>query len=118
MAATLKGIMKKFNGVDWDTFYPKTSADQVIDDATHRFVTDTEKTGYEEGHAHSSVAHAPSTAQKNSDITKAEIEAKLTGELTSHTHAGGADITGLARITVNAVAPTTPSAGHFWYKIV
>lgn len=35
---------------------------------------------------HISSAHAPSNAQKNSDITKAEIEAKLTGELTSHTH--------------------------------
>jgi hypothetical protein len=34
-------------------------------------------------------AHAPSTAQKNSDITKAEIEAQLTGEITTHTHAGG-----------------------------
>lgn len=30
---------------------------------------------------------APNNAQKNSDITKAEIEAKLTGEITSHTHA-------------------------------
>jgi len=29
---------------------------------------------------------APNNAQKNSDITKAEIEAKLTGEITSHTH--------------------------------
>ena len=27
-----------------------------------------------------------SNAQKNSDITKAEIEAKLTGEITSHSH--------------------------------
>jgi len=35
-------------------------------------------------------SHAPSNAQKNSDITKAEIEAKLTGELTSHTHAATA----------------------------
>jgi microcystin-dependent protein len=34
-------------------------------------------------------AHAPSDAQKNSDITKAEIEAKLTGQITSHTHPGG-----------------------------
>lgn len=31
-------------------------------------------------------AHAPSNAQKNSDITKAEIEAKLTGEINTHTH--------------------------------
>lgn len=37
--------------------------------------------------AHVVSAHAPSNAQKNSDITKAEIEAKLTGELASHTHA-------------------------------
>jgi hypothetical protein len=35
---------------------------------------------------HSQSAHAPSNAQKNSDITKAEIEAKLTGTITSHTH--------------------------------
>jgi hypothetical protein len=40
------------------------------------------KTAYE----HSQAAHAPSNAQKNSDITKAEIEAKLTGAITSHTH--------------------------------
>ncbi len=38
---------------------------------------------------HVSSPHAPSNAQKNSDITKAEIEAKLTGEISSHTHAGG-----------------------------
>lgn len=36
---------------------------------------------------HSQSAHAPSIAQKNSDITKAEIEAKLTGEVSTHTHA-------------------------------
>lgn len=35
---------------------------------------------------HSQADHAPSDAQKNSDITKAEIEAKLTGTITSHSH--------------------------------
>jgi hypothetical protein len=35
---------------------------------------------------HSQAAHAPSNAQKNSDITKAEIEAKLTGTITTHKH--------------------------------
>jgi hypothetical protein len=35
---------------------------------------------------HSQAAHAPSNAQKNSDITKSEIEAKLTGVITSHSH--------------------------------
>ncbi len=43
------------------------------------------KTAYD----HSQSAHAPSNAQKNSDITKAEIEAKLIGEITSHTHPAG-----------------------------
>lgn len=38
---------------------------------------------------HVTATHAPSNAQKNSDILKSEIEAKLTGEITSHTHAGG-----------------------------
>lgn len=42
------------------------------------------KTAYE----HSQTDHAPSNAQKNSDITKAEIEAKLTGTITTHTHTG------------------------------
>lgn len=38
---------------------------------------------------HSQVPHAPATAQKNSDITKAEIEAKLTGIISTHTHSSG-----------------------------
>jgi hypothetical protein len=37
--------------------------------------------------AHVTAAHAPASAQANKDITKAEIEAKLTGELSSHSHA-------------------------------
>ena len=36
--------------------------------------------------AHIASTHAPSDAQKNSDITKAEIEAKLTGDITTHNH--------------------------------
>lgn len=39
--------------------------------------------------AHVAAAHAPPGAQANADITKAEIEAKLTGTITSHSHAGG-----------------------------
>jgi hypothetical protein len=37
--------------------------------------------------AHVTAAHAPSNAQKNSDILKSEVEAVLTGAITSHTHA-------------------------------
>lgn len=42
--------------------------------------------------AHIGSSHAPSNAQKNSDITKGEIEAKLTGEISTHTHAGGGSV--------------------------
>jgi len=38
---------------------------------------------------HVGSVHAPASAQKNSDILQAEIEAKLTGAITSHSHAGG-----------------------------
>ncbi len=41
--------------------------------------------------AHIASAHAPSNAQKNSDITLAEIEAKLVGVIATHSHAGSAD---------------------------
>jgi len=44
------------------------------------------KSNYDAAYTHSQSAHAPSDAQKNSDITKAEIEAKLTGEITTHIH--------------------------------
>jgi hypothetical protein len=38
-------------------------------------------------------AHAPASAQKNSDIIQSEIEAKLVGAITTHTHAGGSGLT-------------------------
>ena len=101
--------------------HPTThNATMIIQDSTHRFVTDTEKStwnnksdfsgsyndledtptiptvtndltnelkaNYDTAYTHSQSAHAPSNAQKNSDITKAEIETKLTGNITSHTH--------------------------------
>ena len=60
---------------------------------------------------HSQSPHAPANAQKNSDITKAEIEAKLTGTITSHTHTGlmpadhGANhVTGGSDVIPDAVA--------------
>lgn len=37
-------------------------------------------------------AHAPSNAQKNSDIIQSEIEAKLTGVISTHSHTGGTTI--------------------------
>ena len=49
-------------------------------------LTDTLKSNYDTAYNHSQSAHAPSDAQKNSDITKAEIENKLIGNIESHTH--------------------------------
>ena len=49
-------------------------------------LTNTLKSNYDTAYTHSQSTHAPSDAQKNSDITKAEIEDKLTGNITSHTH--------------------------------
>lgn len=39
--------------------------------------------------AHVVAAHAPANAQANADITKAEIEAKLTGVISTHSHTVG-----------------------------
>jgi len=52
---------------------------------------------------HVTSQHAPSGAQVNADITKAEIEAKLTGAISSHTHSGGSD----SEITVLKVGDTS-----------
>lgn len=59
--------------------------------------------------SHVTSSHAPSTAQKNSDITKAEIEAVLTGSISTHSHAGSAPPT-VATLASNQAtgANTTP----------
>lgn len=93
-----------------DTIYTHPSshdASMITQSSSYRFVTDSEKSTWNSksnlvlgttsstafrgdqgliAYNHSQAAHAPSNAQKNSDITKAEIEAKLTGTITSHTH--------------------------------
>jgi hypothetical protein len=50
------------------------------------------KTSYDGAVTHAGSTHAPSNAQKNSDITGAEIEAKLTGVISTHSHAAGGNI--------------------------
>jgi len=67
----------------WDTLNGKPTV----------FPPDDHAHGYEPANeniqTHVASAHAPPDAQKNSDITKEEIEAKLTGEISSHSHAVG-----------------------------
>ena len=83
------------------------AATMITEDETHKFVTDAEKSAWnaksnlalgttsstafrgDQGntaYTHSQAAHAPANAQANADITKAEIEAKLTNEISSHFH--------------------------------
>lgn len=51
-------------------------------------ITAQQKTDWDASFSHSQQNHAPVNAQKNSDITKEEIEAKLTGLINSHSHSG------------------------------
>ena len=97
----------KLSGLTNYTHPTSHSATMITEDSTHRFVTDSEKFSWNNksnlalgtttdtafrgdygntAYTHSQTAHAPSNAQKNSDITKSEIETKLVGDVTSHTH--------------------------------
>ena len=71
---------------------------------------------------HSQAAHAPSNAQKNSDITKAEIEAKLTGAITSHTHSylplSGGEMTGRLRLTTGATTADASTPTQLAYGLL
>jgi hypothetical protein len=64
------------------------------------------KTAYD----HSQVAHAPSDAQKNSDILKSEIEAKLIGLISSHEHTNCDTVDGY-HAQKTAAADKIPVAG-------
>lgn len=70
--------------MSWDNISGKPSTFPAVIGTTTTTATrgDIGETAYR----HSQSAHAPSNAQKNSDITKAEIEAKLTGAISSHSH--------------------------------
>ena len=67
---------------------------------------------------HVGSAHAPANAQKNSDITKEEIEAKLTGEISSHAHAGGGGdlwtVVKLSQDFTSSLTANTPVTNFFF----
>jgi hypothetical protein len=80
-------------------YYSKTEVNTELakkadkEHGTHLTLGTTSSTAYRgdygnTAYTHSQAAHAPSNAQKNSDITKSEIEAKLTGDIGTHTHNG------------------------------
>ena len=95
---------------------------------THLTLGTTSSTAYRgdygnTAYTHSQAAHAPSNAQKNSDITKAEIEAKLTGTITSHTHnyagsssAGGAANSVKTNLIIKLNGGTTEGTNLFTFN--
>ena len=80
-ASMITGLHTVATSGDYNDLNNKPSIPTVTND-----LTDSLKANYDAAYTHSTSAHAPSNAQKNSDITKAEIEAKLTGDVTTHTH--------------------------------
>jgi len=75
------------NGVDWVVVIGGgVETDPVFSASEAYNITSTDTTQWDTAYSHSQSAHAPTNAQKNSDITKDEIEAKLTGEILTHTH--------------------------------
>lgn len=75
-----------YNGTAWQKLNVQSDGHSHGNKATLDKVSEAKLTNWDAGYTHSTAAHAPSNAQKNSDITKGEIEAKLTGAITSHTH--------------------------------
>lgn len=110
-----------------NTYYTEIEIDSLLDNkanidhGTHLELGTTSSTAFRGDYGdlafiHSQEAHAPVDAQKNSDITKAEIEAKLTGNITSHTHDGiGGDYLPIAGGTLTgplvgtSIRPSTTS---------
>ena len=111
------------------------AATMITEDANHRFVTDNEKSAWNNksdlilgitsstafrgdqgntAYVHSQAAHAPANAQANADITKEEIEAKLTGNIISHTHSQYIDDTELGTkvLTKDNTTEYTPTADY------
>ena len=111
------------------------AATMITEDANHRFVTDNEKSAWNNksdlilgitsstafrgdqgntAYIHSQAAHAPANAQANADITKEEIEAKLTGNIISHTHSQYIDDTELGTkvLTKDNTIEYTPTGDY------
>jgi microcystin-dependent protein len=92
VTTAVKSWSRICNNSVWSTWVENLNTGNILnthipEDSTHRWATDALITAWNAAKTHADSAHSPSNAQKNSDITKAEIEAKLVGELTSHSHA-------------------------------
>jgi len=62
---------------------------------------------------HVTSTHAPASAQKNSDIIQSEIEAKLTGVISTHSHTGGTTIGYAISVQALTSSPTDSQTVYF-----
>lgn len=93
----------KINGNEIATINNIPSGLSLGETSSTAYRGDRGKTAYD----HSQSTHAPSNAQKNSDITKTEIESKLTGTITSHTHTTINGFTVNKNVPANAIFTDT-----------
>ena len=125
LAKLIKVLYDKINNEVDENLANKSDIDHTHDDiyapvshGTHLTLGTTSSTAYRGdygniAYTHSQAAHAPSNAQKNSDITKAEIEAKLTGTITSHNHSGVyAPVEHGAHLTIGTGASNAAAGNH------
>ena len=113
LLAALEAALQATKAYVDDNHYNQTEVDNLLalkqDAKSALKLGETSSTAYrgdrgKTAYDHSQSAHAPSNAQKNSDITKAEIEAKLTGAITTHTHSyAGSSSAGGAATSANKV---------------
>ena len=89
--ATDTNIVYRWGGTGYVEISPTIALGETNNTA---YRGDRGKTAYD----HSQAAHAPANAQKNSDITKGEIEAKLTGVISTHSHTVTKDDVGLENV--------------------
>lgn len=109
-----------------------------VSEGTNKYYTDARVSANADVAAaktHAGTAHAPANAQKNSDITKAEIEAKLTGTIGSHGHTATSITQDASNrfvsdtekaawnskqkvIAVSATEPTGTVAGELFFEVI
>ena len=125
LAKLIKALYDKLNNEVDENLANKSDINHTHDDiyapvshGTHLTLGTTSSTAYRGdygniAYTHSQATHAPSNAQKNSDITKAEIEAKLTGTITSHNHSGVyAPVEHGAHLTIGTGSSNAAAGNH------
>jgi hypothetical protein len=85
--------LKHSNSLDHSNSQDHSHSNASTLNSVQEALTTSLKSSYDGAVTHAGSSHAPSNAQKNSDITGAEIEAKLTGSISSHSHASSGGLT-------------------------